>query len=207
MEGIVFVVTAVICALFTIITKKKDKTKTFTWNDFDRRLQMLELVEQMYVPFSKLSFTPTAKNEFEMHINIHGKIKEVDICMGEIIDHNGSKASRNMPNTDITHITVYDRNSRAQTIESENDENKFNRRFIIEPPLLFQKIEFFCNNNVVNNMTTINFRYNTTNGADNELYGRSITAKSYHGKHIICNDSEMSIEYDYIHKYFCTTVL
>ena len=96
---------------------------------------------------------------------------------------------------------MYDRNSRAQTIESENDENKFNRRFIIEPPLLFQKIEFFCNNNVVNNMTTINFSYNTINAADNELYGRSITAKSYHGKHIICNDSEMSIEYDIL-KYF-----
>ena len=181
--------------------KKKVTIKTFTWNDIDRRLQMLELVEQMYVPFSKLSFTPTAKNEFEMHINIHAKIKAVSICMNEIIDYNGSKAACNVRNTDITHITVYDRNSRAQTIESENDENKFNRRFMIEPPLLFQKIEFFCNNNVVNNMTTINFRYNTTNAADNELYCRSITAKSYHGKHIICNDSEMSIEYDYIHKY------
>ena len=206
MEGFVFVVTAVTCALFTIITKKKVTIKTFTWNDIDRRLQMLELVEQMYVPYSKLSFTPTAKNDVEMHINIHGKIKEVSICMNEIIDYNGSKAARNVRNTDITHITVYDRNSRAQTIESENDENKFNRRFIIEPPLLFQKIEFFCNNNVVNNMTTINFRYNTTNGADNELYGRSITAKSYHGKHIICNDSEMSIEYDIL-KYFSTCAL
>jgi len=110
-------------------------------------------------------------------------------------------------NTEITHITIYDHNGRPQIIQAESDKSTFNRRFIIKPSVLFQKMEFFCNNKIPNNTTTINFLYNLYYGCGNEFGGRSITTNLHNGRHIIHNVSKMSIEYNYICKYFSQKVI
>ena len=214
MENIVFFFTAVVCVLFTTMTKYEDSTETCACNDFNKRLQMLELVEKRYVEncIRQLLFTETESNKFEMRLNVDVKIQQMSICMSEnFIDYRGFKCSRQVRNTDITHVTIYDYNGRPQIIEAESDSSIFHSSFvctfIIEPSVLFQKMEFFYNNKIPNNTTTINFRYNLYYGCGNEFGGRSITTKLHNGRHIIHNVSKMSIEYNYICKYFSQKVI
>ena len=209
MENIVFFFTAVVCVLFTTMTKYEDSTETCACNDFDKRLKMLEVVEKRYVEnrLRQLSFSQSESNEFKIHINVDVKIQGVSICMNEIIHYNGFKSCRNVQNTEITHITIYDHNGRPQIIQAESDKSTFNRRFIIKPSVLFQKIEFFCNNKIPNNETSINFQYNEYYGGVNEFGGRSFSTKLHYGHHIIQNVSKMSIEYNYVHKYFSQKVI
>ena len=210
MENIVFIFTAVVCALFTFITNNTDSTKRCVCTDFVKRLQMLELVEKRYVEncICQLSFAENESNKYQMHINVDVKVQEVNICMNKMfIDYKGSICSQHVENIDISHITVYDHNDRAQIIQAESDKCTFIRRFILEPSVLFEKIEFFYNNKIPNNTTTINFRYNLYYGCGNEFGGRSITTKLHNGRHIIHNVSKMSIEYNYICKYFSQKVI
>ena len=193
MDDVVFIVTAVICAIFTAITDFKDTTETCPWRDFDKRLKMLELVEKRYLEnINQLSFAVTESNEFQMHINVDAKIRQV--CIQD---------------STITQITIYDCKGRAHILEAEADYSNHYCRFVIEPSLLFQKIEFFCKNEVLNNVTPFNFYYNRSNDygneCGNECSGRNFTAQLYRGQHVIFNVSEMSVEYNYICEHFFNT--